>query len=48
VTRAFTVAWFFHCAPTLVLALPLPTFLVWEQQMIRISEQCKTLRGAPF
>lgn len=35
--RAFDVAWFFHCAPSTVLALPLPELLEWERQAARIA-----------
>lgn len=35
--RAFDVAWFFHCAPSTVLALAVPTFLEWERQAYRIK-----------
>jgi hypothetical protein len=31
-----------------VLALPLPTFLLWETQMVRIADQCKALRAPSF
>jgi hypothetical protein len=37
VSRAFDVAWFFHCAPSTVLALPVLTFLEWERQAYRIK-----------
>jgi hypothetical protein len=36
VKRAFDVAWFFHCAPSTVLALSVPAFLEWERQAYRI------------
>jgi hypothetical protein len=36
VSRAFDVAWFFHCAPSTVLALSVPAFLEWERQGYRI------------
>jgi hypothetical protein len=36
VTRCFDVAYFFHCAPSMVLALSVPEFLEWERQAYRI------------
>jgi Phage P2 GpE len=36
VSRAFDVAWFFHCAPSTVLALSVADFLTWERQAYRI------------
>jgi Phage P2 GpE len=36
VSRAFDVAWFFHCAPSTVLALSVADFLAWERQAHRI------------
>lgn len=41
-TRAFTVAWFFHTAPSVVLALPIADFLLWETQMTRIAGLYRT------
>jgi hypothetical protein len=37
VSRAFDVAWFFHCAPSTVLALSVREFLMWERQAHRIK-----------
>jgi hypothetical protein len=36
VSRAFDVAWFFHCAPSTVLELPVGTFREWESHAYRI------------
>jgi hypothetical protein len=36
VRRAFDVAWFFHCAPSTVLALSVPEFRQWEFHAHRI------------
>jgi hypothetical protein len=36
VSRAFNVAYFFHCAPSMVLALSVPEFLKWERHAYRI------------
>jgi hypothetical protein len=38
VSRAFDVAWFFHCAPSTVLALSVADFLAWERQAHRIYD----------
>lgn len=37
-SRAFDVAWFFHCAPSTVLALSVAEFLTWERQAHRILD----------
>jgi hypothetical protein len=36
VTRAFDVAYFFRCAPSIVLALSIREFLEWERQAHRL------------
>ena len=43
-SRAFDVAWFFHCAPSTVLALSVPAFLEWERQGIRIAAALRAAR----
>ena len=43
-SRAFDVAWFFHCAPSTVLALPVPAFLEWERQASRIAAAVRAAR----
>jgi hypothetical protein len=44
VTRAFDVAWFFHCAPSTVLGLTVAAFLEWERQAHRIKAAIEAAR----
>jgi Phage P2 GpE len=44
VSRAFDVAWFFHCSPAELLGLDVDEFLHWEAQAFRIAEAQRDAR----